>query len=162
MFDLDILTEGELAFCRMFAATKTAASRIKQTHRPFDMGSKEHFDNEEAGVIGEYAFCKTHNIFFDGRFAGRDGGYDCVLKGLKIDIKSTTRSDGNLLAWTGADHTNVDVFVLVYVIDYVPSIRGWVLAKNFIQERHIKEMKHGPCYFMDKDVLLPWKGVEDE
>ena len=156
MYKLSELTEGDLAVCMMFASLRTVSSRRQGLTRPFDTGSVDQFKNEQNGLIAEYAFCKYHNIFFDGSFAGKDDGYDCILKGNRIDIKSITDQSHNLCAHLNTDKSLVDLYVLIQVEDAMTYIVGWIPKIEFIQPSNIRNIGHGECYFMRRENLRKW------
>lgn len=157
-YQLGDLSEEDLAVCKMWAALRTTSNRRHKIGRPFSTGFESHLNNEEAGVKAEYAFCKHHNIFFNGAFGGKDNGVDCVLNGKRIDIKSITSSDKNLVTHGHTDKSNVDVYVLVYVYGAKASIVGWIEKDTFIKDENLRDLGHGVnSYFMESGRLNKWR-----
>lgn len=167
------LTEGDLGVCKMLAGVRTAANRRNETHRPFSTGYASHIAQEEEGIIAEYAFCKHYNIFFNGQFGGKDGGYDCIWRindrDIRVDIKSISNRGHNLMAHGHTDKSDVDWYVLVYVAeDRSCEIMGWARKGEFILDEHSigpddpRNHGDGPCYFMKQGLLNKWGKKKDD
>ena len=156
MFEVQ-LTAIEIAVCRSLGNMRTIAAR---SHAVGDkqMGKQSAVEIDEDGVIGEYAFCKAKNIFFDPSASPRSGSYDCVLMGKRIDIK-TTRYEKGRLAVTTKRNPNVDIFVLAIfrVSDNTVIFPGFALADVLYQAENLKDLGHGESYVMEQDQLNRWK-----
>jgi len=151
------LTDADLAVCRMFATLRTINNRMGGVKRQIFKDYKDCLDHEEEGVMGEYAFCKKYNLFFDGTFSGKDAGYDCVLKGKKIDIKTTSLQDGNLIAFQSSEKSDVDIFILTVVDRNSVEIVGWIEKENFINPENLVDHKYGKRYFLPREKLKKMK-----
>jgi hypothetical protein len=84
------------------------------------------------GFAGEYAFCKTFNLFLDITSQPRSGGYDCVaMNGSTVDVKSRWGSPVErcrLIVKEGDLH-KADVFVCAQVAHagdgLIVALVGW-------------------------------------
>jgi hypothetical protein len=154
MFEVT-LDNLEMATCRLLGNLKTAATRGAGV-TDAQMGKQNPLDIDEMGVIAEFAFCKHYNIFFNPAIHARSGTYDCILKGKRIDIKSTARPDGRLIA-TIKGNPDIDVFVLAIVMGNIVRFPGYIAAKILYQDNNLTDLGHGRTYAVDQGMLTPWK-----
>lgn len=112
---------------------------------------------DEWGVVGEYAFCKLHNIFFDCAVSPRSGSYDCMYKGARIDIKTTTLPHGQLIA-VNKINPDIDVFVLAIVEGNKVSFPGFKSAKMFYRKENLKVLGSASreSYVVPQSELQEW------
>lgn len=66
MKPLNDLTEADIAFCKVIAGIRRMANRCRGAGNYFNLGASKNNDNEELGVIAEYAFCKHFNPILRG------------------------------------------------------------------------------------------------
>lgn len=156
MFEVQ-LTTSEIAVCRTLGNLRTIAARAASVNDK-QMGKQSAVEIDEDGVIGEYAFCKSKNIFFDPSASPRSGSYDCVLMGKRIDIKTTRYAKGRL-AVTTKRNADVDIFVLAL---YDPATHkvtfpGYILADRLYQPENLKDLGHGEGYVVEQSKLNQWK-----
>jgi hypothetical protein len=149
------ITDEDYDLCVMVAAMRNMVSRASNT-KDRQMGNQSALETDLTGIIGEYAFCKLHNIFPDLIAKTRSGSYDCFFKGQRIDIKTTKYEDGRLLATTKLND-DVDVYVLAIVNGKSVTFPGWTRKSQLIKEENLKNLGHGETYVMDQEKLNPWK-----
>jgi len=149
------LTKSEIAFCRMLGNMRTMMNREADIKDVQLMG----MDADEIGVIGEYAFCKLNNIFFNPTVQPRSGSYDFVFRGLRFDMKTTARLDGKLLA-TLKINKDVDVFSLAILDKQTVSFPGSYWARDMYRPENLNDLGHGPTYVIPQSKLLKWKTNE--
>ena len=110
------LTESEQIIAKFVAEQRTANNRNAGTgnNRRSDMSD---FEVDLQGFGGELAFCRLANVFPDltvhNRSAakGQDTG-DCILDGLRIDVKTSKKADSGL--WVNVRKIGtVDVYALM-------------------------------------------------
>lgn len=156
MFEVQ-LTPAEIAVCRVLGNMRTISARAGAVSDK-QMGKQPAFEIDEDGVVGEYAFCKAKNIFFDPSASPRSGSYDCVLMGKRIDIKTTRYAQGRL-AVTTKQNPDVDIYVLALFDPATNKIAfpGYVLADRLFQPENLKDLGHGPGYVMEQSKLNQWK-----
>lgn len=155
-----VLTNGEIITCRLIGNMRTASSRSFNVN-DVQMGDQKFWDTDEWGVVGEYAFCKARNIFFDPSLSPRSGGHDCILNGYHLDIKTTLYKDGKLVA-RAKRHEEVDVFVLAVVTGNVVSFPGYCLARELYDESNLTDFGNGRTqgYALPQSKLRKWKDGE--
>lgn len=143
--------------CRMLGNVRSIANRTNSIVNK-QIGKQIAFEIDEDGVIGEYAFCKAKNIFFDPSAAPRAGSYDCLLMGQRIDVKTTRYAQGRLAV---ATKRNPDVDILVLAIydtaNNKVAFPGYTLADRLYQPEYLKDLGHGPSYVMEQSKLNQWK-----
>jgi hypothetical protein len=148
----------EILTCRLIGNMRTISSRANVV-KDMQMGNQPMHQTDEDGAIGEYAFCKHHNIFFDPSIAVRSGSYDCLLKGFRIDIKTTRRDTGRLIATTKIN-ADIDIFALAIIRENEVYFPGWVKASELYKEENILDLGYGKTYALDQSKLKPWKETE--
>lgn len=147
------LTEAEMIICKMLGNMRTLAARSANVK---DAGISTSLETDEDGVIAEMAFCKHWNIFFDPEASPRKHSYDCILKGKRIDIKSTRYQTGRLLA-TKKINPDIDIFVLALIEGCVVSFVGYATADELYQDANLIDLGRGVCYVMRQEDLREWK-----
>ena len=151
----EILTDQELAMVTSIAATRTAVARGANV-KDAKMGKKSGLQYDIDGFIGEYAFCKWKNIFVDLIPSPRSGSYDCLIKGKRIDVKTTRHQKGRLVAVL-KDNPDVDTYVLAIIDENIVSFPGYAHKGDLCQKRNIKNLGHGDGYALDQDQLKKFK-----
>jgi hypothetical protein len=154
------LTNGEMMTCRLIGNMRTMSNRGFKVN-DMQMGKQDPWDTDEWGVVGEYAFCKMNNIFFDFSVSPRSGSFDCLLKGVRVDIKTTILPNGQLVA-RSKRNPDVDVFVLAILTGNVVTFPGFCSAENLYQEENLTDLRNGkePAYVMPQSKLRPWADEE--
>jgi hypothetical protein len=151
------LTDDDLNICRILGNLRTLISRgngIKDAK----VADASGLDLDEDGLIGELAFCKHFNVFFDPTMYNRSGSADCVYNGHKIDVKSTRYSTGRLLATLKkATVDDVSIYVLAIIDGRKVHFPGWAYAHELCKEENIKDLGRGKGYALDQNQLRPWK-----
>lgn len=152
------LEPAELAMCRMMGNLRTHASRIAHSRQKDPSGNKpEGFD--ENGFIGEYAFCKQNNLFFDITAMPRNGGYDCIYLGQRIDVKTTEYVNGKLMV-LDIGNEDVDVYVLAILDGDTVLFPGYCTANRLKKDGQRMVNNDGSYrYEMTQDQLTKWKSV---
>lgn len=112
-------------------------------------------DVDENGFIGEFAFCKHHNIFPDITAIPRKGSPDCILNGIRVDVKATKYKNGRLQV--KGINTDVDVFALAIIEDMTVTFPGFITAKNlYVDENIIDEGFDDVTYAVEQHKLRQW------
>lgn len=120
------------------------------------IGPQDGMAADQDAIIGELAFAKLHNVWPDLSLCPRSGSADLVVKGKRIDIKSTRRKDGRLLSTTKTN-SDVDVYVLAILEDHQVSFPGWAYADDLHTPERLTDLGHGPTYALNQSDLRPWK-----
>lgn len=147
------LTDYELISCRMIGNMRSYMCRSMNVPKS---AARPSMENDEDGVIGELAFCKHKNIYFDMTANIRTNTYDCILSGKKFDIKSTRWPEGKLLAGT-TRNPDVEVFALAIIDQNTVTFPGYVLADAMYVPENITDLGYGPVYAVAQKDLTQWK-----
>lgn len=150
-----LLDAAELAVCRVLGNMRSIAARAGSV-KDVQVGKNNPLDIDEDGVIGEYAFCKHWNIFFDPSASPRSGSPDCVLKGMAFDIKTTRHLKGRLTA-TLKKNPDVQVYALAILDENEVRFPGYALAADLCRDENIGDLGHGKGYILDQSELRQWK-----
>ena len=120
------------------------------------IGPQSGADADMDGLLGELAFCQAHNVWPDLGMKSRSGSYDCVVRGKRIDIKTTRHANGRLLC-TLKDNPDVDVYVLAVIEKnnkYVNFV-GCANKADLCKPENIVDLGHGKGYALDQSRLIP-------
>jgi hypothetical protein len=145
------LTEQDLIMCRLIGNMRSLVARNNSVGDK-KMGSQSGSQIDEDGVIGEFAFCKHFNIFFDMGLSPRSGSYDCLLRGKRVDVKTTRYKSGRLLATTKINY-DVDIYVLAILEDNTVTFVGWTEREILTSAENLKDLGRGEGYSLDQSAL---------
>ena len=148
------LTAHELIVCRIIGNMRTLTSRFDTTTYTT---VEQNLSIDEDGIVGEFAFCKHWNIFFNPEVRYRNHTFDAMLKNQRVDIKTTRRKDGRLMAPLKIN-PDVDVFVLGILDGDEVIFPGYATAKMLYQEKnHFQPYQNHTVYALEQKDLAPWK-----
>ncbi len=145
----------EIAICRMIGNMRSVINRSTSVTN-LQMGKQDPLSIDEDGVIGEYAFCKYWNVFFDPTIKPRSGTADCELMDKAFDIKTTRRLDGRLLAGLKSN-PEIECYALAIIQENKVILPGYALSAELIREENVKDLGHGNGYVLDQSKLRQWK-----
>lgn len=119
------------------------------------MGPQSGQEIDQDGILGELAFCQLMNVWPDLGMTSRSGSYDCVVKGKRVDIKTTRHMNGRLLCRL-KDNPDVDIYVLALLEDQYVTFAGWAFKHELCRPENIKNIGgHGEGYALDQSQLRP-------
>jgi hypothetical protein len=117
------------------------------------MGPQSGPEIDYDGILGELAFCQLMNVWPDLGMTSRSGSCDCVVKGKRIDIKTTRRADGRLLCRL-KDNPDVDIYVLALLDNKFVTFAGWAYKHELCKPENIRNLGgHGEGYALDQSQL---------
>lgn len=153
------LTDADLIACRLIGNLRTLGWIAgKANYTPYN--SQDVIGMNEDGFIGEYAFCKANNLFFDITSQPRRGGYDCLFHGQRIDVKTTLWETGKLMV-KDIGNEDVDVYVLAIFNGQTVTFPGYCTAQRLRRDGkryNNPDGTHG--YEMLQSELTPWKNSQ--
>ena len=153
------LTGPELMMCRHLGNVRTLCSRSLHV-KDAQMGKQSSWESDEWGVVGEYAFCKLHNIFFDPAPKPYGDESDFIYHGQRFDMKTTILPHGQLIA-TMKKHEKVDFFALAILTGNTVTFPGHCKASKLYNDTNIKDLGHGNGYVVHQSQLTEWKDDEE-
>ena len=136
------LSSEEQALCKYIAKKRSENNRACEVMNNNFANGMSDFDVDLQGFGGEMAFCKLFNVYPDfqigARSAETDSG-DCTVSGLRIDVKTRRRHDGDLLVNVTKKPT---VFAYALMTGTFPEFtyRGVCLAFSVFKEERIIQM----------------------
>ena len=145
------LTDQDFVMCRLIGNMRTLVARNNHVGDK-KMGNQSGFQIDEDGVLGEFAFCKHFNVFFDLGVSPRSGSFDCILRGKRIDVKTTRYKTGKLLATTKVN-PDVDIYVLAILDNHDITFVGWIEKEELISEKNLKDLGRGLGYSLEQNEL---------
>jgi len=161
------LTHEESLICRLIAFAKAKESRLTET-KESKLSSADGIELDYLGFSGEFAFCKIFNLMPDftthvkSSKDGTDLG-DCVLNGMKIDVKTTSNSFGCLRVLKWKKPNSVDVYALMTrESDFVYTFRGFVSSKEVFKQDRLNSSTYPNCYVVEQYELLELEEVKGE
>jgi hypothetical protein len=117
------------------------------------VGPQSGADADIDGILGELAFCQAFNVWPDLGLHSRSGSYDCLVKGKRIDIKTTRRADGRLLCRL-KDNPDVDIYVLALLTDNAVTFAGWAYKHELCRPENIRNLGgYNDGYALDQSQL---------
>jgi hypothetical protein len=146
------LNKTEQRLARYIAKCRFIFNRKNGIDNP-DVGPQKFDETELQGVGGELSFCRMANIYPD-MDTEHHPYYDVVIDGLKADIKSTVRTNGNLIVQIWKVTHPPDIYILMTGRFPVYNYRGWTRANELLQVRNLKDFGYGPCYFFPVSRLM--------
>jgi hypothetical protein len=145
------LEPAEIAVCKMMGNLRSFSARtVSSKNTPFN---RDTYEIDEDGFIGEYAFCKHWNIFFDITAKPRTGSADCLLKEKRFDVKTTRVKSGKLIAKHNDD---IDVFALAILHDTYVLFPGYITAAELYKDEN-KSAEFNFSYVVEQNRLQQWK-----
>lgn len=152
------LTNAEQYWARLLAEERTRRNRQAGVVNA-RQGPQTDEQTDLNGVGGEWAFCKAANVWPDLTTDCRRGGYDCLVKGWRVDVKTTEYETGRLLATLKTSPADQDIFVLMVGAFPGPyRIAGWAWAEELLAQETITDLGRGPGHVLRQAQLAPWEG----
>lgn len=149
------LTETEILTLNIIGSLRGIGARAGNI-KNLKGSSKDGHVIELEGLVGEYAFCKWKNIFYDIDPSPRSGSFDCTLDGYRMDIKTTRYRTGKLV---GGIHKNPDIDI--YVLAIYDGLKVWFPGFAFSEELYhpdnLVDLGTGNVYAMTQDRLTRFK-----
>jgi hypothetical protein len=126
------LNETEIAYCYQIASLRRMLNRgfgVKD-----ETVKADFMDGEVLGVLGEYAFAKSCNVFPRLIDRVKGGGEDCKFKGYNIDVKATRNQDKGL--FIHKENKDIEIYALAVVNLPDVELKGWIKASEVIDEKY--------------------------
>ena len=143
-----VLSEIEMMTINSIANLRGIGSRllgVKDGKVSDKNGSQIDFE----GLLGEYAFCKIFNLFYEISPQPRSGSYDCIWNGKRTDIKSTTYQEGSLLGNINSNK-DIDVYVLGIIefrrSDVLIKFPGWLPSEELYYKSNLTYLNNNPVF----------------
>jgi hypothetical protein len=146
------LNESELKICEWLGKSRYQNNRVASiSDKKIGPQSVEETDLE--GICGEFAFCKAMNLYPDMSINTRSGGYDILMNGLRVDVKTTKYKNGKLLAAKSKKISDSDLYVLVIGERPNYTIAGWCKSEHLIKNSNLVDLGYGLTYCLFKEKL---------
>ena len=119
------------------------------------IGYTDGYHCDIIGMGGELAFCKLFNVYPDlsTETPEFDTG-DCVLDGLRIDVKTTDRPEGHLLATKWKKVSSCDAYALMTGVFPNYHFRGFMDADELLREIRLRDFgRNTLSYAASQDEL---------
>ena len=148
------LTESQQKIVNFVAQCREAANIVNGSHRKGAASDMTGFEIDQQGFGGELAFCIAMNVCPDftvqcrSAAKGEDNG-DCVVQGLRIDVKTSKKATSALWVKEGKKGC-ADAFALV--TGTFPTFTVVGLASHdmvFVEGRKFDDQ-----YVVDQDKLI--------
>jgi hypothetical protein len=157
------LDVGEQAVARLLAEQRYTSNRIGGVVNA-RIGCQSDAMTDLNGIGGELAFCRVVNVWPDLSINPRHGGADCVtMRGYRVDVKTSSHEDAQLIAHRGKSLGAADVYVLVVGTFPLYRIVGWAWAAELIRADRLTDLGYGLTYALPqrelRPVSVPWPGM---
>ena len=128
-----------------------------QNQKNGNHSKRQKLDPDINGMAGEIAVAKYFNRFPDLTIGPHRRGYDLVIKGKRVDVKTTSYNPGWLNCKTYKKIDDADIYVLVHCDLPHYTIQGGATAEDLICETNIKDSGFGPQYVLEHFQLKSLK-----
>jgi len=147
------LNDQELDLARKIASLRHGSSREAGVYNA-KVGPQSNFETDFSGMCGEIAFCKLFNCYPDLAIVAGGADYDCIVQGLRVDIKTTKYPKGRLLSSAKKEYPNIDVFALMTgdVMSGEFRFAGWARSDEIRSEENISEEFKGSYKLEQEDL----------
>ena len=146
------LTDEEMFVCRMLGVMRrsVASKNVKDQQ----VGKDCVWSIDIDGVVAEYCTAKHFNVCPDLTVSPRSGGADLTGRtGKSIDVKSTRRKNGRLLATLKKAVNPCDIYVLAIVDDEGSDVAGWATKEMLFDDKNKIDLGHGVGYALIQEHL---------
>jgi hypothetical protein len=150
------LTPIELALAEVVAKHRTKNSRSKSISNQ-RISKDSDFEVEYVGMCGELAVAKALKVYPD--LGGSMQPYDLMSRGGKrMEVKTTRRGSGRLVARLKASAEDSDYFVLVTGNPPYMYIEGYTPTKEFLVRANIGQLspEYPECFLLPQSKLTEW------
>jgi hypothetical protein len=148
------LTASEIKICEWIAKNRYASNRNGGVSDK-KIGPQSCEETDLEGICGEFAFCKSLNLYPDMSISPRKGSHDVFAFGKTIDVKTTKYKTGKLLARHSKNETPSDLYVLIVGVRPDYNIVGWCSSADLIQDKNLIDLGYGKTYGLEQRVLKP-------
>ena len=122
---------------------------------------KQKLDPDINGMAGEIAVAKYFNRFPDFSVGPHRRGYDLIISGRKVDVKTTTYNPGYLQPKLNKKFEDADIYLLVTADLPHYTIQGGATAQDLLRKTNIKDTGYGQFYTLEqfqlKSVQQLWR-----
>lgn len=151
------LDAGEMAIAHFVATMRRCVNQSVGVRDQRREQQEQAIATDMRGMIAEIAWHKHVGTYPDLSIRPRAGSADAVINGKRVDIKSTHRRDGKLLATVSKSKEDVDVFVLAIVNEDTVDFVGWATADELLSPETIIDLGYGPTHAIPQERLRPFK-----
>jgi hypothetical protein len=152
-----LLNSGEQDVCIFAAQSRMKYAEIYK-RKNLKVSDDDAFQIDLNGFGAEMAFCKMNNLYPDFSNEAKKNGIDigdALLDGKRVDIKTTKRKNGHLIAGTWKEQT-VDVYALLVGEFPEYEFKGYMPACELFKENRLKNLSTRPCYAAKQNELVEW------
>ena len=138
-------------------ACMSGADRLLQNHKNGTNTQAKKLDRDITGMAGEIAVAKYFNRYPDLTVGPHYNGYDLMVAGKKVEVKTTSYNPGFLQQSLKKNVYDADIYVLVHIDLPHCTILGGIASEDFIHEFNVKDTGYGKMYTIESSQLKPLK-----
>jgi hypothetical protein len=118
------------------------------------MGRDDGFLIAVDGFVAELAVCKYFNVCPDLSFEPRSGGYDCLINGRRVDVKSTKPGRERVYIPEWKSKNEIERYIYCYVNFRTVDILGWFAPQDIFKKDNLEpspkdDVNHHVLYLKD-------------
>jgi hypothetical protein len=105
------------------------------------------------------AVARAMNVYPDLSIASRSGGFDLLSpRAKRMEVKTTKRRNGRLIARLKAKVEDSDYYVLVTGSPPEMTIRGYIPTQEFLTESRVGKLspEYPKAFIATQSELIPW------
>lgn len=130
-------------------------TNVDKERKDMKMGNGNDLQINLEGLGGEFAFCKSRNIYPDMSI-DQPMPFDCKLdKHGFIEVKTTKYKNGHLVVGTWKKDYPVPAY-FVLMVGEMPTyeLKGFFLGSEMFKDENIKNFGYGQTYAITQDRLI--------
>jgi hypothetical protein len=109
--------------------------------------------------LGEWSACEYFGQIPDKEVRpGGDPGWDFIVGGFRVDVKSTDLFSGKLISYQVP--IVADILMLALVNTNATLLAGWIMTQRFMEDKVNENLGRGPRWTMTQRELSPVDSLE--
>jgi len=154
------LNSGEMAVAHFLATMRRCVNQSSKVTDQRRDKKLQAIELDILGLVSEIAFGKLFSAYPDMSIEPRSGSVDFVVEGIRVDIKSTSRSSGQLLATPKKKNEPADIYVLAIVQENIVNFVGFAKAEELLDDSTLTDLGHGPTHALPQHRLHSLSDVD--
>lgn len=118
-------------------------------------GNQDPFQIEYDGVLSEIGVAKKFNVYPDFTVGVRKGGYDLLIRNMRVDVKSSRYPFERFTPCVSITKKvdACDLYMFTLIDKNQVTIVGYIYSSDLIKPENIGDLGHGKSYTVPVDKL---------
>jgi hypothetical protein len=151
------LTPGDQRLARELAHARYTQDRAAHARDLLQGDPYRKIAYETIGVAGEMVFAKWYGLDFDPNQRLQPGSPDFIIDGVKVDVKASDRTNGDLVIPLSCRPGRAAIYVYVSGSGATWQIVGFTPESVAFQDKYLKDLGRGYCRLIPRqDLYSPY------